>query len=123
MLFYLLLLVVTSNLDYFDGCVNVTVVGFGPHGAISNDGQRIYISLNTLHNQTLVFQNTGIDFTHISTIPSSEAIIGLSLSSSGDQMLIQTNTSFEILETMNLSVKQQSTLVVSNRFGAIFSPD
>jgi hypothetical protein len=62
--------------------------------------------LNTLHNQTLVFQNTGIDFTQISTIPSSEAIIGLSLSSSGDQMLIQTNTSFEIRETMNLSVKQ-----------------
>ena len=59
MIFYVLMLMTVGSLNYFDGNIVLVLPNFGTRGAVAQDGQRLYISLGTTNNQTLVYDNTG----------------------------------------------------------------
>jgi hypothetical protein len=58
MIVYVLMLAVVGSFDYFDGNIVLTPPG-GIRVAIAEDGERVFVSLNNINNQTLVYENTG----------------------------------------------------------------
>jgi hypothetical protein len=53
------MLAVASSFNDFDGSFELSIPGVDFHAAISENGQRMYFSLNMSYNQTLVYENTG----------------------------------------------------------------
>ena len=106
MILYALMLTVIGSLNYFDGNIVLVPPGDSVRVAISQDGQRVYVSLNNVYNQTLVYENTGTSFVETQIIPSHELIYALSVSSSSRHLLIQHPSYYAIWETVNLTLEQ-----------------